>query len=126
MEEDKPQELDRASDPEELGQDEIAGTRVVGRMMSMMASVGNPLLQKLESKHIDRALDLSENQSARERTSEKEARWLLLLGGVILLCFLAFLIIRLESNSDLLLQIIYPLISFIVGLVGGYGFGRQR
>ena len=47
------------------------GAVAMRRAMSMIASVGNPILGKVEGSHITQVLDLGVKSAARQRTSER-------------------------------------------------------
>ena len=118
-----------APEPEDPEAEENKGqgqpTAIMRSMMAMMGSVTNPLLEKIESKHIDRALELGDKHADRERTSEKEARFFFAGGGVLVLGFLIFLVIFLASDTALLLQLLFPILTFIAGLGAGWGIGSR-
>lgn len=89
-------------------------------MISGVMKRSNPIADKVTSDHITQLISSSDVQDSRdrkERKSERNYNLLLLVIGII---FVAFLIIFLQSNEDLLIKIVIAIISFI----GGFGFGK--
>ena len=82
----------------------------------------HPLVDKITSEHITQLIINSDEQDKRDREERKQERYYNLTLVVISLVFIAFLIVYLHTNEDLLIKIIIGIVSFI----GGYGLGKSR
>ena len=93
--------------------------------MSMMRQVGpasHPLVEKINEKHIDRILQLSDQSEARAFEETTQSRWFTLTYVVIAACVFIFLTAFLVGmNADLYMEIIKLLVVFLGGLGGGFG-----
>ena len=81
---------------------------------------GNPISEKITGEHITKLIEKADNQDIRdraERRSQRNYNFIILVTGLV---FLAFLIVFLKNDKELLYKIIIAIISF----VGGFGFGR--
>lgn len=103
---------------------------VVGAMtraMSVMASMGNPVLAKIDATHISRVLDLSDRQAERQRDSEKESRLMFIVGGAAILGFIVFIVIYFgREDQSTMREILFPVLGFLGGIAAGFGLGRSR
>ncbi len=91
-------------------------------MVSGILSPQNPLSEKITSEHISEIIRRSDEQDIRDREERERERKYNLLVLIIALLFIAFLVIYLNKNEDLLVKIIIGMVSFI----GGYGFGKTK
>jgi len=89
-------------------------------MFSGVMRRGNPISEKITGEHITKLIEKADNQDIRdraERRSQRNYNFIILVTGLV---FLAFLIVFLKNDKELLYKIIIAIISF----VGGFGFGR--
>jgi len=91
-------------------------------MISGVMRSKNPLSDKITPEHISEIIKNSNEQDIRDREERKSERNYNLLLLIIALLFIAFLIIFLKKNEQLLIKIIIGIVSFI----GGYGFGKTK
>ena len=45
---------------------------------------------------------------------------------IIVLIVLIVLVVLLKNNTDVLIQLVTPIISLVVGAFGGYGYGKSK
>lgn len=82
----------------------------------------NPLLSKINEKHIDKILELSKADSELEYKDNHNSRKFRLIYFVLLLLFSGTLIFILaDKDNDLLMKILESTYLFLGGLAGGYG-----
>ena len=91
-------------------------------MVSGVMRRSNPIADKITSEHITQIISRSDDQDQRDRSERKGERNYNLILIILGLVFVAFLIVFLQSNEDLLIKIVIGIISFI----GGFGFGKSR
>jgi len=91
-------------------------------MFSGILRPRSPLSEKITSEHISEIIKKSDEQDKRDREEREKERKFNLLILIITLLFIAFLIVYLNKNENLLIKIIIGLVSFI----GGYGFGKTK
>ena len=122
----------KESQPEEIIPDEIlqaipaedrgkVASIIKQTMISGVMSRSNPIADKITSEHISQLISKSDDQDKRDRDERKGERNYNLLLIIIGLIFVAFLLVFLQSNEDLLIKIIVAIISFI----GGFGLGKS-
>ena len=90
-------------------------------MISGVMRRNNPISHKVTSAHITKLIDNSDAQDIRDREERKSDKNYQLILLVIGLAFLAFLIVFLKDDKELLYKIIIAIISF----VGGFGIGKS-
>lgn len=114
-----PNEILEAIPEEERGR---VASVIKQTMISGVMRRGNPISEKITSEHITQLISKSDDQDRRDREERKSERnynlFLIILG----LVFVAFLIVFLQQNEDLLVKVVIAIISF----VGGFGFGRTK
>jgi len=114
-----PEEFLEAFPQEERGK---VASIVKETMISGVMRRSNPIADKITTEHITQLISKSDDHDKRDREERKSERnynlWLVLIG----LAFIAFLIIFLRENEDLLIKVVIGIISFI----GGFGFGLSR
>lgn len=89
-------------------------------MISGVMKRNNPISEKVTSEHITKLIENSDNQDKRDREERKSEKNYQIAFLIIALVFLAFLIVFLKDDQELLYKIIIAIISFI----GGFGIGR--
>lgn len=104
--------------------------RTVSALM-MRTSSGSfhqhPLFDKFTSEHIDKFLDLNEEDNKRAYYFACSSRWFAFGYGFLILTFLLFLIVYLlPNNKDLLIDILKLLVSFAGGFGAGYGWKSKK
>ena len=91
---------------------------------TMFASVtknSNSLTEKLTPEHITSIINNSDTHDKRDRDERKGQRKHHLLIFILSLAFLAFIIVFLKDDKELLYKIIIAIISFL----GGVGIGKS-
>ncbi len=91
-------------------------------LISGVMRQNHPLSEKITPEHITKLIDNSEARDVRDYQERKSNRWYHLAVLVISLVFLAFLIIFLKEDKELLYKVIIAIISF----AGGFGVGAIR
>lgn len=84
--------------------------------------ITNPILDKITDKNISELIDIQDKHDKREYNDKNFNRIFILLGVVIVGIF----IIILKNYPDLLKTIVVPLISLLLGGIGGYGYGYKK
>ena len=87
---------------------------------SMGGSLPHPLFDKFTPQHIDKLLDLNEEDNKRNFNFASRGRWFQLSYVFFALSFVIFLIVYLLPNNK---DILNDLLKVLVGLAGGFGLG---
>lgn len=83
----------------------------------------HPIFDKFTPQHVDKFLDLNEEESKRSFKFACQGRWFALGSGIIALGFIIFLVIYLlPNNRELLVDILRILIIFAGGFGAGFGY----
>lgn len=91
-------------------------------MQKFSGPVASPLLEKINEKHIDKILDLSEKEDDRQYKDSQSNKIIFISCFVIVILLFVFLTIHLaQSNSELYMEILKLSIAFVGGLGGGFG-----
>jgi hypothetical protein len=89
-------------------------------MFSAVMRKSNPLLDKINSDHITKILDNSDEQDKRDRKEGNIQK----LYNLALIClglgFVVFIIVFLQRDQELLIKVMIAMISFL----GGFGLGK--
>jgi len=91
-------------------------------MISGVMRRNNPISDKITTEHITSLIEKSDTHDLRDREERKSEKNYTIIYILIALAFIAFLIVYLKDNQDLLIKIVIGIISF----VGGFGFGKSR
>ena len=81
------------------------------------------LLSKLNEKHIDRILDISEKEednSFKDSQSNKRYNLFYFMLGILLFVFLTVFLVK--DNKDLFLEIVKIGVAIVGGFGGGFGY----
>lgn len=92
-------------------------------MQRFSGAMPNPLLSKLNEKHIDRILDISEKEeenSFKDSQSNKIYNLIYFILGILFFIFLTVFLVK--DNKDLFLEIVKIGVAIIGGFGGGYGY----
>ena len=99
----------------------------------MMGPPPNPIMNKINEKHIDKAMDLAgqaiENNHIidnRELDIKISNRWFVFAVLSLILVVLVILVIKLQDKPEVLLPIITGLVGLGAGAMGGYGYGKSK
>jgi hypothetical protein len=90
-------------------------------MFSGIAKNSNSLTDKITTDHITSIISNSDAQDKRDRDERQGQRKLHLTVFILSLAFLAFIIVFLKDDKELLYKIIIAIISFL----GGIGIGKS-
>ncbi len=89
-------------------------------MISGVMRKSNPIAEKITTDHITQIISKSDEQDKRDRDERNSERKYNISLVVLGLLFVGFLVVFLQTNENLLINIIVAIISFI----GGFGFGK--
>ena len=84
------------------------------------------LMRKVSSENISELLQLQKQENELIYKDSRNNRIVSIVAVSIVAIFAIVIIILLKDQPELLKEILIPLISLIVGAVGGYGFGKSR
>lgn len=97
-------------------------------MLNMSASnhLENPIVKKITEEHISSFLDASKQNMELEYKDKKQNN--VFVGSIILavMIFIIVLIILLKDSPELMEKIICIFVGLITGVIGGYGFGKNK
>lgn len=97
-------------------------------MLNMSASnhLENPIVKKITEEHISSFLDASKQNMELEYKDKKQNK--VFVGSIILavMIFIIVLIILLKDSPELMEKIICIFVGLITGVIGGYGFGKNK
>ena len=100
----------------------------VTSMMGMMGrfSSGNPLHEKITSKHIDKIIDNADKSHDRVASDRSSTRRYLFCGAIItFLVFVGLLVFfKLQGSDDMVLNTLIGFFSFVGGVGGGFTISR--
>ena len=92
-------------------------------MQRFSGPMPNPILSKLNEKHIDRILDLTEKEgdnSFKESQSNKKYNLIYFILFILVFVFLTLFLVK--DNKDLFLEIVKIGVAIIGGFGGGFGY----
>ncbi|MDW7774945.1 MAG: hypothetical protein SCH39_01245 [Methanosarcinales archaeon] len=91
-------------------------------MQKFSGPLASPLLEKINEKHIDKILDLSEKEDERQYKDSRSSKIIFISCFVIVILLFVFLTMYLaQSNSELYMEILKLSVAFVGGLGGGFG-----
>lgn len=106
---------------------EVRRTFMGFMMRTSMGGLPHPLFDKFTSQHVDKFLDINEEESKRSFNFACQGRWFALGAAILGLGFITFLIVYLlPNNKDLLVDILKIVISFAGGFGAGYGYKSKK
>lgn len=114
---------------EELPKEEQKAVKHFMQLSMQMARVSSPqaeLMKKMTSENISEIAKLQGKELDLEYKDRHESKMLYIAVMVCVIVLIFGLIFLLRSQPDLLKEILVPIITLIVGSVGGYGFGKSR
>lgn len=92
-------------------------------MQRFSGSIPNPLLSKINEKHIDKILDISQKEEDNSYKDAQSTKKYSLIYFILIILFIGLLIYYLvDKDKSLLLTIIEKSLFIIGGFGGGYGF----
>ncbi|MDO5095130.1 MAG: hypothetical protein Q4D65_01115 [Peptostreptococcaceae bacterium] len=99
--------------------------------LMMQLSGGSPVddtvLKKIESEHITQYLNLNQSHMENEYKERKEAKILYFAIALLFVLMLFGIIFLLkDSNPEIMEKIIYIAGGFVIGGLGGYGYGKSK
>ncbi|MBM2815442.1 MAG: hypothetical protein HW421_2204 [Ignavibacteria bacterium] len=92
-------------------------------MQKISGSMPNPILSKVNEKHIDRILYLSEKEEDNAfHESKLRKRYNLIYVCLFMIIFIFLTIFLAKDNKDIFLELIKIGVAIVGGFGGGYGF----
>lgn len=94
--------------------------------MSTSNHLENPLVKKITEEHISSFLEGSKQNMELEYKDKKQNK--IFVGLIILavMIFIVILILLLKDTPELMEKIICTFVGLITGIIGGYGFGKNK
>ena len=106
---------------------EVRKTIIEMSRTSMGGSLPHPLFDKFTPQHVDKFLDINEEDSKRNFIFASKGRWFQLIYVLAALVFLVFIIVYLmPDHKDLVISIITILMAFAGGFGVGYGYKARK
>ncbi|MDO4548959.1 MAG: hypothetical protein Q4D04_12740 [Clostridia bacterium] len=97
--------------------------------MSMTMQRNNPeteVMRKMTPEIMEKIVDNDREATEFEYTDRKHSRWFILALVVIGLVFMAFVILSLKDNPDVMETVLTIVLSLVAGASGGYGAGYSK
>jgi hypothetical protein len=116
--------------PEALGKLPPEAQKIFHQMVSLQATmpVFNPVFSKIESGHIDKILDYTNESEKREHAKACTDRWFLAgytAGGLLAVLYIIRFLVGV-GKDDLLIQVGPWVVAVIGAGIGGYGIATER
>ncbi len=104
----------------------VEQTMIAGISMISQNSPDTAIAKKITSEHIDKFFDMQEKGMDYQYKDTKSKRIFISVLVIIVLIVLIVLVVLLKNNTDVLIQLVTPIISLVVGAFGGYGYGKSK
>jgi len=122
----KEKQQEKVEEPEVLNNLPPEIKKVIEMGFSMQRISGpmpNPILSKLNEKHIDKILDISEKEEDNSfKDSQSNKKYNLIYFILVIIVFIFLIIFLVEDNKELLLEILKIAVAIVGGFGGGFGY----
>lgn len=104
--------------------------KMIGMSMQMSRVMSSSpemeLMKKMTSENIASYLEVQKEGMKYQFKEERESKIFLVFVLLFILAFIIILVVMLKDSPDILEKVLYSLGGLIVGLFGGYGYGKSK
>jgi len=117
---------ENASEAMEEMPKEVRRTMQAMSIMMRSGPAESPIAKKITEEHITKHLELEEKGLELAYKDKANNRWLVIAVVVCLTVLAGFVLFLFHDDADVVLRIFLPIITGLVGVGGGYGFGKSK
>lgn len=97
------------------------------QQMRMESNPASEVMKKLTKEHITNFLDASRDNMEKGYRDKNFHRLFLVVMALLMMSFIVIIVVLLKDNQpDMLEKVLYTGGGLVVGLLGGYGFGKSQ